>query len=336
MIEIAIHTKYMKRALSLAELGRGKVAPNPMVGAVIVYKDKIIGEGYHHQAGAAHAEVNAIAAVQDKELLKDSTLYVTLEPCSHFGKTPPCSDLIIKYQIPRVVVAMQDPFPEVSGRGIARLRAHGIEVILGILEHEARELNRAFLVNQLEHRPYILLKWAQSIDGYLDRSRSNPLEPAFRFSSPFKQRENHKLRMEYDAILVGYNTYQLDRPMLNNRYWRGASPRKILFLSRAASTLEILEGWDAPQNMLITPKGSTSIAGKISVIEIDIKHKSDLEDLLFLLYEKGICSLIVEGGRQTLELFLSGGYYDAINIETKEVLLEGGVRAPRLDKPENR
>lgn len=216
----------MYRCLQLASYGKGFVAPNPLVGSVIVYKNQIIGEGYHRKHGEAHAEVNAISSVKKTELLKSSTLYVNLEPCSHFGKTPPCSDLIIEKQIPRVVIAHQDPFSDVSGRGIEKLQKAGIEVKVGILETEARELNKRFLIFLERKRPYIILKWAQSIDGYLDKKRKTADEKAMKFSTGFTQMLVHRLRAEEAAIMVGKNTERLDHPQLNVRFWYGNDPIK--------------------------------------------------------------------------------------------------------------
>ena len=213
----------MRRCLQLAALGRGHVSPNPMVGAVVVHKGKIIGEGYHRRCGEAHAEVNAIRSVKNEELLRESTIYVSLEPCSHYGKTPPCCKLIIEKQIPRVVMACFDPFPEVSGRGVRMLREAGVEVITGILEEEAIRLNSHFMTVQKFHRPYILLKWAQSSDGFIDRMRSCSESPVL-FSNAVTLTSVHRLRAEYDAILVGTRTALYDDPSLTVRYWSGKTP----------------------------------------------------------------------------------------------------------------
>ena len=209
----------MGRCLQIAAFAEGRTSPNPMVGAVIVHGGRIVGEGYHHRAGKPHAEPNAIASVADPEMLKDSTLYVSLEPCSHYGKTPPCAKLIIEKGIPRVVVAMLDPNPIVAGRGIAMLREAGIEVTVGTLEHEARELNRRFVTFHTKHRPYIMLKWAQSADGYIDLSRSEKGDGPVRISNGVTKTLNHKIRTEEDAILVGWRTALLDDPHLTSRKW---------------------------------------------------------------------------------------------------------------------
>lgn len=218
--------KYMRRALQLARCGRFDTAPNPMVGAVVVCQDKIIGEGYHRRHGEAHAEVNAIVAVKDRSLLTDSTIYVTLEPCSHYGKTPPCAQLIIDSGIPRVVVGSLDPNERVSGQGIAMLRKAGIEVVTGILDNECRQLNRRFITAHTLRRPYIALKWAQSIDGFIDSDRPDDAHAA-RLSSPLTATLMHRYRACHEAIMVGSNTLRRDRPALTVRLWDGRNPRRI-------------------------------------------------------------------------------------------------------------
>ena len=225
---VEVEEKYMARCIELAKGGRGNVSPNPMVGAVVVHKGRIIGEGFHRKCGEAHAEVNAIASVKDESLLKDSTIYVSLEPCSHYGKTPPCAELIIRKGIPRVVVGCLDPFPEVSGRGVRMLREAGVEVVTGVMEEEARALNKAFMTLQTKGRPYIILKWAQSEDGFIDRLRTDVSEPVTVLSSPETSRLVHKLRSEVAAIMVGTRTALLDNPSLNVRHWSGNSPVRVV------------------------------------------------------------------------------------------------------------
>ena len=220
--------QYMRRCLQLAACGRGRVSPNPMVGAVIVCDGKIVGEGYHRQFGGPHAEVNAVASMRDPECLSRSTLYVSLEPCSHYGKTPPCSRLIIEKKIPRVVVGCLDPFPSVSGRGVAMLREAGVEVVTGVLEAECRALNAAFMTAHERQRPYVVLKWAQSRDGFIDRRR-RPEEAPCRFSDAQTSLFVHRLRAGCDAILVGARTAWLDNPTLTLRLWPGRrSPLRVV------------------------------------------------------------------------------------------------------------
>lgn len=281
----------MYRCLQLAAYGKGLVAPNPLVGSVIVCEGKIIGEGYHHQYGGPHAEVNAINSVKDKSLLKHSTLYVNLEPCSHYGKTPPCSELIIQKYIPRVVIGMKDPFPEVSGRGIQMLKDAGIDVHVGVLEEESKELNKRFLLFHREKRPYIILKWAQSADGFIDKHRKpGDGQKPVKFSNEFTQILVHKLRAEEAAIMVGKRTEELDNPKLNVRYWSGKDP--IIVRSDSTKTLP---------------------------------------DLMRELYEKNIQSLIVEGGAKLLNSFISAHLWDEARIETAEIELKEGVPAPCLN-----
>ena len=217
--------RYMRRCLQLAANGMQNARPNPMVGAVIVSGDRIIGEGYHQRYGEGHAEVNAFASVcaADEPLLAESTIYVSLEPCSHYGKTPPCADLIIRKGVKRCVVGCVDPFAEVSGRGIQRLRDAGITVITGVLEQECRWLNRRFFTYHSKHRPYIILKWAQSADGFIDKDYK-----AIQLSNSQTQIRSHKLRADEDAILVGHTTYDREHPLLNVRYWSGPDPKRIV------------------------------------------------------------------------------------------------------------
>lgn len=221
--QITTDEKYMRRCIQLAENGIQGARPNPMVGAVIVANDRIIGEGYHVRCGEGHAEVNAFASVKDESLLKDATIYVSLEPCAHYGKTPPCADLIIKKGVKRVVVGCIDPFAEVKGRGIERIRKAGIEVEVGILEKECQWLNRRFFTYHSKHRPYIILKWAQTANGFID----NHFKPLM-ISNEQTQMLSHQLRAEEDAILVGHTTFDRDHPSLNVRHWHGPNPKRIV------------------------------------------------------------------------------------------------------------
>ena len=245
-----IHEKYINRCIELAQKGLGNTYPNPMVGSVIVHNDKIIGEGWHHIAGEPHAEVNAINSVQDQSLLKKSTIYVSLEPCSHYGKTPPCSDLIIAKEIKKVVIATVDPFAEVSGRGIKKLLSAGCEVIVGVLEKEAQELNKRFFTFHQKKRPYVILKWAQSEDCFLAPEDKETREPVW-ITNKYSNQLVHKWRSEEQGILVGTNTAILDNPKLNTRLWEGKHPTRILI----------------DQN-LRTPQNSALFDGSIKTIVI--------------------------------------------------------------------
>ena len=226
---MTIDEQYMARCLQLAANGRFDTAPNPMVGAVIVHHGKIIGEGYHRRCGEAHAEVNAVSSVKDESLLREATMYVSLEPCAHYGKTPPCADLIVSKHIPRVVIGCRDNFDQVDGKGIQKLRDAGIEVTVGVLEEECRALNRAFFTYHGKRRPYIILKWAQSADGYIDKNRAERTDgPAVRFSTDETSMSVHRLRALSDAILVGRRTASLDNPSLTTRLWPGKSPLRVV------------------------------------------------------------------------------------------------------------
>ncbi len=290
--------QYMRRCLQLAACGRQNAKPNPMVGAVIVSADgRIIGEGYHIRCGEGHAEVNAFASVRpdDEPLLGESTVYVSLEPCSHYGKTPPCADLIVRKGVKRVVVGCTDPFAKVHGRGIQRLRDAGISVTVGVLEDECRRLNRQFIAVNERHRPYVILKWAQSADGYLD----DHFVPAM-FSTPFTQTLSHKLRAESDAIVVGRTTDERDSPRLNVRLWAGPDPLRLV-IDRQHPAFDGLD-FDRP----VVPQ------------------------LLAWLRSEGRQSLIVEGGTQTLASFIESGLWDELRHETSPCITGGGTPAPTL------
>lgn len=284
---ISSDEQYMQRCLQLARCGRIGSRPNPMVGAVIVSADgRIIGEGFHRRYGEAHAEVNAFASVRatDEALLHEATLYVSLEPCAHQGKTPPCADLIVRKQVRRVVVGCIDPFSEVQGRGIERIRHAGINVETGILEHECQWLNRRFFTFHQLHRPYIILKWAQTADGFIDCDG----HPLF-ISSPLTKILVHRLRAEEDAIVVGRTTEEREHPQLNVRLWSGPSPRKFV-----------------------------------------LSHSNTIPQMMDTCLQENLQSLIVEGGRKTIESFLDAGLYDELRIETNlRLLARKGTSAPR-------
>ena len=271
-----------------------------MVGAVVVCDGRIIGEGYHQRCGEAHAEVNDIRSVCEPELLHRSTIYVSLEPCAHYGKTPPCAQLIIDKGIPQVVVGCRDPFAQVDGRGITMLRESGIEVREGVLEQKCLWLNRRFITFHTKQRPYITLKWAQSEDGFIDRKRTSPEEPPVRFSTPLTQALVHQLRAENEAILVGRHTLELDRPSLTVRQWYGRNPRRMVLSSRP-----------------VRCEGMTSYRTR--------------EEALKDLWQQGVQSLLVEGGRETLQGFIDAGLWDEARIETAPIRLGEGIRAPKIE-----
>ena len=321
--------KYMYRCIQLAQNGKGFVEPNPMVGAVIVHNDIIIGEGFHRQYGEAHAEVNAIASVKDQSLLSQSTMYVSLEPCSHYGKTPPCSKLIIDKKIPKVVIGCIDPFSEVSGRGIRMLQEAGVEVKINILKEECERLNIRFFTFIQKKRPYIILKWAQSADGFIDKKRNlgNGEKPA-RLSNDFTQLSTHKMRAEHSAILVGLNTALLDNPTLTTRLWDGKNPLRIAIDKdlNIPENSNLLDG-NTP-TLIYTSKKKESEKNIIyQKIEFD---KNILPQIMTDLYNRNVQSLIVEGGSILLNSFIQSGLWDEARVETASILLGSGVAVPYL------
>lgn len=306
--------KYMARAIELAQHGKGNTSPNPMVGAVVVCNNSIIGEGYHRQYGEAHAEVNAINSVNDKNLLSQSTIYVTLEPCSHYGKTPPCAQLIIDNKIPRVVVGCLDPFEKVSGRGIKMLQDAGIDVITGILEKECREINPIFMTAHSQRRPWITLKWAQSQDNYIDCKRTKD-ENAFRFSNDITSMLVHRLRSLHDAIMIGSNTALVDNPQLNVRKWAGRNPIRIIVdrRNRIPANHQVL---NHPDTIHYT------------------RPDDSINDIATELYNQGITSVLVEGGSLLLQSFIDRGLWDCAQVEISADTLgeHGNIKAPQINK----
>ncbi|MDR2775097.1 MAG: bifunctional diaminohydroxyphosphoribosylaminopyrimidine deaminase/5-amino-6-(5-phosphoribosylamino)uracil reductase RibD [Tannerella sp.] len=326
-----ISEKYMSRCLELAKNGMGNVAPNPMVGAVIVRDDVIIGEGYHCGYGTAHAEVNAIASVRDETLLPDSTMYVSLEPCSHYGKTPPCVELIIRKGIPRVIVACTDPFPEIAGRGIKMLRDAGIEVVTGVMEREAVGLNRFFMTLHRQRRPYVILKWAQSSDGFLDRKRTDRSEAPVFLSTSVTRMMAHKLRSEVQAIMVGTNTVVLDDPLLTVRYWAGNSPLRITVDNhmRIPGNARLFDG-SYPVLIYRKREGddfARLLSGENKEYKTIEASRSFVKEITDDLYGRNIASLLVEGGAQLHQSFIEENIWDEMIVETAPIKLGEGVPA---------
>ncbi len=313
----------MNRALQLARQGGGHASPNPLVGAVVVHGGKIIGEGFHRCCGHAHAEVNAIAGVRDHSLLPMSTIYVTLEPCSHYGKTPPCAKLLIEKEINKVVVGSLDPFEKVSGRGVAMLREAGIEVTVGVLERECRELNRCFFTAHTSGVPWVLLKWAQSSDGYLANENG-----AVRFSTPLTQALMHRERSMVDAIVVGAGTVKIDNPSLTVRHWSGNSPLRVV-LDRNLSMPQKCHLMTDGGKTLIYNEKRQAVEGNVEWMRLDTNEpQAWLRDL----YRRGITSVMVEGGANVLHQLLEAGTWNKIRIETAPVTLGGGIKSPTVDK----
>ncbi|MEO8568998.1 MAG: bifunctional diaminohydroxyphosphoribosylaminopyrimidine deaminase/5-amino-6-(5-phosphoribosylamino)uracil reductase RibD, partial [Ginsengibacter sp.] len=323
---MATDEQYMARCLQLANAGAGNVAPNPMVGATLVYENRIIGEGSHQKYGQAHAEVNCINSVseEDKVLINQSTLYVSLEPCSHFGKTPPCTDLITKHKIPKVIIGCEDIFKEVSGKGIQKLKDAGIEVITGVLENECLDVNKRFFTFHEKFRPYIILKWAQSLNGKI----SNTGTKRILISNDYSNRLVHKWRSEESAILVGTNTALLDDPLLTARLWYGKNPVRIIIDKelRLPSTLKIFNN-DAKTIVYNLIKNSN----ERDLVHIKLAKGNFIEELIHSLFEMNIQSLLVEGGAKTLQSFIDKNLWDEARIITNEnVIIENGIAAPEM------
>lgn len=323
----------MQRCIKLAAAGLGQVSPNPMVGSLIVHQGIIIGEGYHQYNGGPHAEVNAINAVKDKSLLKNSTLYVTLEPCSHHGKTPPCADLIISHGIPKVIIGMSDPNPIVAGNGIQKLKNAGIETIVGVCEEQCRYQNRRFITNQEKKRPYIIIKWAKTIDGYIDIDRTQDKS----FSRDDYWITNnalrilvHKWRSEEDAIVIGKQTLLNDNPMLNVRDWHGKQPIRVVITDELRSE-EGLNLFDEPSKILIYHQGKDFQHDHVEYLHFNLGIDS-LKEILDSLYNKGIGSVMVEGGKTLLNSFLSDHLWDEARILTGNKTFGQGLSSPETPK----
>ena len=305
---------FMQRCLELALNAQGRTYPNPMVGSVIVFNGKIIGEGFHKRAGEPHAEVMAINSVRDKQLLRRSTLYVNLEPCSHYGKTPPCADLIIKWHIPRVVIGTSDTSAKVSGRGIAKLKAAGIDVSVGVLERESRWVNRRFFTFHEKKRPYVILKWAQTADGFIDPLRRTQERKSYAVSGKLAHTVVHKWRASEQAILVGTNTVINDNPQLTVRQWFGQNPVRIC--------LDV--NGRIPEDSKIFDSSAPTLCLK------DEKFR-DAGLLMSYLYELGIQSVLVEGGAQVINEFLRKNIWDEIRIFYVKSLFLQGLKAPKIE-----
>ena len=323
------HEKYISRCIELAKYGIGSVSPNPMVGAVIVVDNKIIGEGFHQKFGEAHAEVNAINSVKDKSLLPKSTLYVSLEPCSHFGKTPPCTDLIIENKIPNVIIGSLDPYYEVNGKSIEKLKNNGINVISGILEKECKFLNRRFYTFHQKKRPYIILKWAESLDKFIDIKRNNAETKPIFFTDNFGRTIVHKWRTENDAILVGRNTVILDNPQLTARNFYGNNPVRIIIDKNNTLNKDYFI-FDNQADTIVFNSLSNEKQNNISYVKIDFS-KNIVFQILDELYKANIQSIIIEGGSITLNSFIEENLWDEARIFISNKKLENGVKAPYFE-----
>jgi diaminohydroxyphosphoribosylaminopyrimidine deaminase/5-amino-6-(5-phosphoribosylamino)uracil reductase len=319
------HETYLHRCLKLAQQAAGHVAPNPLVGAVLVHQDRIIGEGFHRQYGGPHAEVNCIDSVQeaDRPLISQSTMYVSLEPCAHHGKTPPCADLIVRHRIPEVIIGCRDPFIEVDGKGIDKLHAAGIKTTVGVLEKEATELNKRFFTFHKYHRPYILLKWAQTANGCIANEDYSRLH----ISNELTNRLVHKWRSEEAAILVGTNTALFDDPQLNSRLWTGPDPIRLVVDMdlRLPSSLKI---FDKKVRTIVFNTLQHEEQGNLHYYQVT-KDVSLVHQIANALYQQKILSVLIEGGTRLLQSFIDEGYWDEARIITNEQLfVDAGIAAP--------
>jgi len=318
---------YMQRCIDMAKLGLGAVAPNPMVGSVLVHEGRIIGEGYHQQYGEAHAEVRCIGSVRDEDkcLIYKSTLYVSLEPCAHFGKTPPCSSLIIENKIPKVVIGCYDPFKQVNGKGIEQLQQAGIVVVTGILENECKQLNKRFFTFHIQQRPYIILKWAQTNNGFIAHKGNERLY----ISNEYTNRLVHKWRSEEAAILVGTNTVMKDDPALNNRLWKGkCSVRLVLDMDlRLPPSLQV---FDRKQSTIVFTSTTQSNDNNLVYYQIE-KGKNIPQQILHACYQLNIQSVLIEGGATLLQSFIDIGLWDEARVITNQnIHIDAGVQSPLL------
>jgi diaminohydroxyphosphoribosylaminopyrimidine deaminase/5-amino-6-(5-phosphoribosylamino)uracil reductase len=320
----------MTRCTELAKQAVGFVAPNPMVGAVIVYQDTVIGEGFHHGFGRDHAEVTAIQSVNNKSLLKDSTLFVNLEPCSHKGKTPPCAEFIVRNKIPTVVIGTPDPNPLVAGKGIQYLKKNGVEVLTGINQDLCIELNKRFYTYHICHRPYVILKWAQTKDGFIDiiRKPNHPATPSW-ISNELSRVLVHKWRSEEQAIMTGTNTIKLDDPMLNTREWSGNNPLRII-LDRNLSLTDDFKIFKSDINTLIINEKKSYQRDNFEFVQLRFSENL-IAEVMNELYKKNIQSVIVEGGKMLIESFIKQNLWDEARVFIGSKKFHQGIRAPGLN-----
>ena len=328
-----VHRKYILRCIKIAQNGLGTTAPNPMVGAVIVYNDSIIGEGYTSPYGGPHAEVNAIQSVTNKALLKKATLYVTLEPCSHYGKTPPCADLIIKNNIPKVVIGTLDPHEKVAGKGIQKLKDAGCEVITGVLEEECQKHLKRFLSFHQKKRPYIILKWAETLDRFIaptEEMRSKNPEPYW-ITNTYSRQLSHQWRAEEQAILVGTNTAIKDNPRLDIRLWTGQNPLRIVLdkTLKIENTFHILDG-STPTLILTEVKNKAQYKNGIDYELIDFSKDIALQ-ICQIMHKRNITSIIIEGGTQTLQTFIEANLWDEARVFIGNTHFNNGIKAPNIN-----
>ena len=325
---LTTHEKYMRRCLELAKLGAGYVAPNPMVGAVLVYNDRIIGEGYHQRYGDAHAEPNCIQQAIEKghgDLISRSTLYVSLERCVHFGKTPPCADLILRHKIPKVIIGCRDPFTQVNGKGIEKLKNAGTEIRLGILEKECRELNKRFLTFHTKHRPYIILKWAQTVNHKIAGEGGDRL----RITNEYTNRIVHKWRSEEASILIGTNSALMDDPELTTRLWTGNNPIRLV-VDMDLKLPRDLKIFNGQARTIIFNKMKHEESDDVLFYQVT-EDVSLVHQIVNALYQLKILSVIVEGGTKLLQSFIDEDMWDEARVITnEELLVKSGLDAPQF------
>ncbi|MBK5214096.1 MAG: bifunctional diaminohydroxyphosphoribosylaminopyrimidine deaminase/5-amino-6-(5-phosphoribosylamino)uracil reductase RibD [Flavobacteriaceae bacterium] len=322
-----LHEKYMLRCIQLAKNGLGTTYPNPLVGSVIVHNNKIIGEGWHYKAGLPHAEVNAIGSVENKALLKEATIYMSLEPCSHFGKTPPCADLIVASEIKKVIVGSLDPNPKVAGRGIKKLMEAGCEVIVGVLNNECDELNKRFFTFHTKKRPYIFLKWAQTTDGFIapKNETRKETEPLW-ITNEYSRQLVHKMRAEEQAILVGTTTVFQDNPSLTVRQWAGDNPIRIV-IDRSLKLPKDYSVYDGSAKTIVFNEKETITSEKIDFEKIDFSEAIP-QQICDALFRRNIQSLIIEGGAKTLQTFIDANFWDEAFVFNGNNYFGEGIKAP--------
>ncbi len=326
---MGVDEKYMWRCLQLAKKGIGATKNNPLVGSVIVHNNSIIGEGYHRKIGEGHAEVNAINSVKDASLLKEATMYVSLEPCSHYGKTPPCAELIASKCIPRVVIAVRDPNEKVAGRGIQMLEDAGAHVTVGVLEEKARQLNESFFVNQTEKRPYVVLKWAQTKDGFIDYERSDRELPPLKLSNSITQCLVHKIRSQNMGIMVGTNTALKDNPTLNTRKWYGDNPVRIVIdkTGKLPTNSHLFD--DNAPTIVFTGLNPYPTIENVTSICINF-DENVIDQILHKIFDLNIATIMIEGGNILISSFIENNIWDEAFVEVADIKIGCGIRAPIL------
>lgn len=326
------HQKYIQRCIDLAQNAFGNTCPNPMVGSVIVCRDNVIGEGWHQKAGEPHAEVNAVESVKDKSLLKKAIIYVSLEPCSHYGKTPPCADLIISYKIPKIVIGCLDPNPKVAGRGVKKLMEAGCKVTVGVLEQECKDLNKRFFTFHQKKRPYIILKWAQTADGFIAPKEQHPGKP-FWITGKLSKQLVHKWRSEEQGILAGTNTVLKDNPQLTTRLWKGNNPIRIILDQHLKITHKAAVFDGKTKTIIITSKKHSGLSEMPNTVFEAVDFDNDLaQQICDVLYKHHIQSVIIEGGTKTLNTFIEANLWDEARVFYGAAVLNEGIAAPQLYK----